>query len=89
VLPIAVLLLDLYLAWSTRYAHARTGPIGFESWFAPPGLSTGPLVGVKLDILHVVWDASAGPLFPLVTPASEPSHPPAAFVVRAGLGFSL
>ena len=79
----------LYLAWSTRFARGQKGVLGFESLQPPPGLSSGLLAGWKTDFWAVTVDVSAGALFPLVTFASEVSHPPAAFVVRFGVGFSL
>jgi hypothetical protein len=79
---------SLYLGWSTRFARARTGAVGFESLQTPPGLSTGLLVGFKFELFGITPDFSAGPLFPLVVPANEVSHPPAALVMRAGFGFS-
>jgi hypothetical protein len=78
---------DLYLAWSTRYARTLA-PIGFDTWQPPPGLSSGPVAGLKMVFTVLAFDSSFGVLFPLVTPPSEPTHPPAAVVLRFGLGVS-
>jgi hypothetical protein len=79
----------LYLGWSTRFARAVHGPVGFEGLHTPPGLSTGLVVGFKsADVPIITPDVSFGLLAPLVTPGNEVSHPPVSLVVRFGVGFS-
>jgi hypothetical protein len=79
----------LYLGWSTRFAHALHGQVGFEDLHTPPGLSTGAVVGFKsVDVPIITPDVSLGMLAPLLTPGSEVSHPPVVAVVRFGVGFS-
>jgi hypothetical protein len=78
-----------YLASSTRFAHARLGAVGFDTFHTPPGFSTGALVGFKsVDVPIITPDASFGFLFPIAVPATEVTHPPLAFVVRIGIGVS-
>lgn len=78
-----------FLAWTTRFAHARVGPVGFESGDTPPGLSSGALVGFKsVDVPLITPEASVGLVVPLVVPGTEVSHPAVALVWRIGVGFS-
>jgi hypothetical protein len=78
-----------FLAWTTRFAHARVGPVGFESGDTPAGLSSGGLVGFKsVDVPIITPEASVGLVVPLVVPGTEVSHPAVALVWRIGIGFS-
>jgi hypothetical protein len=79
----------LYLGWSTRFARERVGPVGFESLWTPPGLSTGGVVGFKsTDVPIITPDFSVGLMVPVVTPGAEVTHPPIALVARLGVGVS-
>ncbi len=88
--PLGTFANGLYVGWSTRFARDVHGPIGFSSMGTPPGLATGAVLGFKsVDVPIITPDFSVGLLAPLVTPGSEPTHPPLAVVVRLGIGFSL